>query len=150
MGQDVLGQPRRHVLMHAADAEIIGVHAGAGHALIELHQDFPLLEAPQHRGHGAHVHALGGDVEKMVEQAGNLAEQHPDVLAPGRHLQAQQAFGGEYERVLLAHHRDVIQAVEVGDRLHVRLVLDQLFGAAMQQPDVGIGALYHFAVQFQH
>ena len=52
--------------------------------------------------------------------------------------------------MLLVHRRDVVEPVEVADRLQVGLVLDQLLGAAMQQPDVRIDALDHLAVQLQH
>src|SRR5262249_57812917 len=47
---DVVDQLRRQVLVHAADAEIGGMHAAAGGALIEAHQLLALLEAPERRG----------------------------------------------------------------------------------------------------
>jgi hypothetical protein len=49
--------------------------------------------------------------------------------------------------MLLVHRRDVIEPVEVRQRLQVGLVLDQLLGAAVQEPDVGINALDHLAVE---
>ena len=52
--------------------------------------------------------------------------------------------------MLLVHRRDIIEPVEIRDRLQIGLVLDQLFGAAMQQPDMRIDALDHFAVEFKH
>src|SRR5919107_1908312 len=52
--------------------------------------------------------------------------------------------------MLLTHRRDVIQAVEIRRRLKVGLVLDQLFSATMEQPDMGICPLDHFAVHFEH
>src|SRR3546814_8318497 len=52
--------------------------------------------------------------------------------------------------MLLAHRRHVVEAVEVGHRLQVGLVLDELLGAAMQQADVRVGALDHLAVHLQH
>ena len=61
-GGDVVDQLRRQVLMHAADAEVVGVHARARGALVEHHQLFALLEAPQRRGQRADVHRLRGDV----------------------------------------------------------------------------------------
>ncbi len=56
----------------------------------------------------------------------------------------------EREGVLLAHRRDVVEPVEIGHRLEIGLVLDQLLGAAMQQADMRIGALDHLAVHLQH
>ncbi len=52
--------------------------------------------------------------------------------------------------MLLVHRRDVVEPVEVADRLQVGLVLDQLLGAAVQQADVRIDALHDLAVQLQH
>ena len=45
---------------------------------------------------------------------------------------------------------DVVEPVEVRDRLQVGLVLDQLLGAAMEQADVRVGALDGLAVHLQH
>ena len=44
---------------------------------------------------------------------------------------------------------DIVEPVEIRDRLQIGLVLDQLFGAAMQQADMRIDALDDFAVQFE-
>ena len=52
--------------------------------------------------------------------------------------------------MLLIHWRDVVEPVEIRDRLQVRLLLDQLFGAAMQETDVRIDASHNFTVEFQH
>src|SRR6185369_6197979 len=41
----------------------------------------------------------------------------------------------------------IVQPVEIGERLEIGLVLDQLFGAAVKQADVGIDALDRFAVK---
>ena len=52
--------------------------------------------------------------------------------------------------MLLVHRRDVVEPVEIRDRLQIGLVLDQLLGAAMQQADVRIDALDDLAVELQH
>ena len=52
--------------------------------------------------------------------------------------------------MLLVHRRDVVEPVEIGQRLQIGLVLDQLLGAAMQQPDMRIDALDHLAVELEH
>ena len=64
--------------------------------------------------------------------------------------QAQQLLGRQAEGMLLVHRRDVIEPVEIGDRLQIGLVLDQLLGAAMQQTDMRIDPLDHLAVELQH
>ena len=52
--------------------------------------------------------------------------------------------------MLLVHRRDVIQAVEIGERLKIGLVLDQLLGTAMQKTDMRINTGDDFAIQIQH
>ena len=136
--------------MHAADAEIRRVHARAGGALVKHHQLFAFLKTPQRRGQRADVHRLRGDVEQMRQDAADLAIQHADQLPAARHRDAEQLFRREAEGVLLIHRRDVIEPVEIRDRLQIGLVLDQLFGAAMQQADMRIDARNDFAVEFQH
>src|SRR5258705_452903 len=69
--------------------------------------------------------------------------------APG-HGQAEQLFGREAEGVLLVHRRQVVEPIEIGDRLWIGLVLDQLLGAAMQQPEMRVDALDDLAVELQH
>ena len=52
--------------------------------------------------------------------------------------------------MLLVHRRDIVEPVEIGQRLQIGLVLDQLLGAAMEQPDMRIDALDHLAVELEH
>ena len=131
-GVDIVDQFRRQVLMHAADPEIGRMHARAGGALVKHHQLFALFKAPQRRGQRADVHRLRGDVEQMRQDAADLAIQHPDQLPAARHRDAEQLFRRQTERMLLIHRRDIVEPVEIRDRLQIGLVLDQLFGAAMQ------------------
>ena len=135
--------------MHAAEAEIGRMHARAGGALVKHHQLFALFKTPQRRGQRADVHRLRGDVEQMRQDAADLAIEHADQLAAARHGDAEQLFGREAERMLLVHRRDVIEPVEIRDRLQIGLLLDQLFGAAMKQADMRIDARDDFAVEFQ-
>ena len=136
--------------MHAADAEIGRMHARAGGALVKHHQLFALFKAPQRRGQRADVHRLRGDVEQMRQDAADLAIEHADQLPAARHRDAEQLFRREAERVLLVHRRDVIEPVEIRDRLQIGLLLDQLFGAAMQETDMRIDARDDLAVELQH
>ncbi len=52
--------------------------------------------------------------------------------------------------MLLVHRRHVIEPVEIGQRLQIGLVLDQLLGAAVQQADMRIDALDNLAIKLQH
>src|SRR5262249_27271288 len=86
----------------------------------------------------------------MRQEASDLGIEHADELTAARHLDAEELFDREAERALLIHRRDVVEPVEIADVLQIRLVLDQLFGAAMEQPDMRIDALDHLAVQLEH
>jgi hypothetical protein len=65
-------------------------------------------------------------------------------------LRAEQLFRREAERVLLVHRRNVVEPIEVPDRLQIGLIFDQFFGSAMEQTDVWIDTLDHLSIKFQH
>jgi hypothetical protein len=67
-----------------------------------------------------------------------------------RRLDPDQVFDRAHVGVLVAHHRHVVEAIHVADRLVERLGLGQLLGTAMQQADVRVGAHHDFAVHLQH
>ncbi len=140
----------RQILVHAADAEVLGVHARAGGALVEDHQLLALVEAPERRRQRADVHGLRGDVQEVREMTADLGVEHADQLSALRNRETQQLLGGEAEGVLLVHRRDIVEPVEVADGLQIRLGLDQLLGAAVQEADVGIDALDQLAVELEH
>ena len=74
----------------------------------------------------------------MVQDPRDLAEQRADPLGALGDLDVEQLLDGEREALLVGHHGDVVEAVEVGQGLQVRLVLDQLLGAAVQQPHMRV------------
>ena len=126
------------------------MHARTGGALIEDHQLLALLEAPERRRQRADVHGLRGDVEQMRQDAADLGIEHADQLAADRDLEAEQLFHRQTVCMLLDHRRDIVEAIEIGQRLQVGLRLDQLLGAAVQQADVRIDPLDDLAVELQH
>jgi len=52
--------------------------------------------------------------------------------------------------VFLVHRRDIVEPVEVGQRLQVRFVLDQLFRATVQKSDMRIDALDDLAMELDY
>ncbi len=146
---DVVDQLRRQVFVHPAGSKIGRVHARARRPLVEHHQLLAFLEAPERRRQRAHVERLRRDVQQMIEDAADLAIEHADQLPAPRHLDAQELLDRKAEGVLLVHRRDVVEPVEIRDRLQVRLVLDQLLGAPVQQPDVRVHALHDLAVELE-
>src|SRR6266542_3470900 len=147
---DVVEELRWQILMHTAGPKVIGVHPGSGGPLIEHHQLLAFLEAPQRRGQRADVHGLGGYIEKMREQPADLAIEYANELGASWHLDSQQPFRRQAERMLLVHRRDVVEPVEIGQGLQIGLVFDQLLRPAVQQADMGIDALDDFAIELKH
>ena len=63
--RNVVDELLRQVLMDSAGAKIGGTQARSRGALVEHHQLFALLEAPQRWSQRADIHGLRGDVEQM-------------------------------------------------------------------------------------
>src|SRR5205823_2592450 len=89
-------------------------------------------------------------VEEMREQAPDLAIEDADELPAPGHRDAEQLLGCQTERVFLVHRRDIIEPVEIGQRLQISLVLDQLLGPAVQQTDMRVDALDDLTVELQY
>ena len=126
------------------------MHARAADRLVAVHQLFALAERVQEHRHRAEIERVRADPHQVIQDARDFVEQCTDVLRPHRRLDAEQRLDRAHVGVLVAHHRHVVEPVHVADRLVERLGLGQLFGTAMQQPDVRIGALDHFAVHLEH
>lgn len=52
--------------------------------------------------------------------------------------------------MLLIHGRDIIEPIEIGQRLKVSLVFDQLLGAAMKKTDVRIDPRDNFSIELEY
>ena len=86
----------------------------------------------------------------MRQQPADFGVEHADNLAAPWNLDAKQPFDREAKGMLLVHRRDIVEPVEVRQRLEVVFILDEFFGAAVQKADVRIGAHHDFAVEFQN
>ena len=86
----------------------------------------------------------------MRQDAADLAIEHADELTAARHFERGEPLDREAERMLLIHRRDIVEPVEIGHVLRVGARLHQLFGAAMEEPDMRIDALDDLAVELQH
>ncbi len=126
------------------------MHARTGNRLVGVHQVFPFAEGVQRHGHGAHVQGVTTNPQQMIEDTGHFIEHGADVLAPLRHLYAEQLFGGQAVGVLVAHHGHVVETVHIRNGLHPGARLGQLLGSAVQEADMRIGTLDNFAVQLQN
>ena len=147
---DVVDKSLRQILMHAAGTEIVRVQTRPARALIEHHELLALLEAPERRRQRADVERERRDVQDMVQDAADFAIEHADELAADRRRDPEQTLDRETERVLLVHRRDIVEPVEIRDGLKIGLVLDELFGAAMQKPDMRIDPAHDLAVELRN
>jgi hypothetical protein len=123
---------------------------GARRGAARVHQLLSLLEHPEEGRECADIERVRRDGEQVVENACNLRVHDTDVLRAKRDVDAQQLLDSERVTMLLAHHRHVVEAVKVRERLVERLVLDQLLRATVQQPDVRVAPLDRLALQLQH
>merc|ERR1719150_3148652 len=129
---DVVQQSDGDVLVHAARPHVCSVHSGSTGSLVELHDLLPLLEEPEEGRDAANVEDVGADTHDVVQDAGQLSEQHPDVLGPQRDVDIEELLHGEAVGLLVAHHAYVVQTVEIRKSLHVGLILDQLLCSSVQ------------------
>ena len=86
----------------------------------------------------------------MIQDPGDLIEQHADVPRPDRRIDLEQLLDRDHVGVLIAHHGHIVEAVHVADRLIERLALRELLGAAMQKPDVRVRFLNDLPVHLEH
>ena len=146
----VLRHPVGQVAVDAARAVVRRVHPRARHRLVDVEQILALAERVEERRHAADVERVRAEPQQVVEDPRDLVEHHADVLRAHRHLDAEQPLDREAVRVLVAHHRHVVEPVHVRQRLEVRPVLGELLGRAVQQADVRVRALDHLAVELEH
>ena len=104
------------------------------------HELFTLLEPPQERRQGANIHGVGEYRHEMVQNTGNLAKQGANPLGTVGNLNVQQLLDGQGKALLVCHHGDVIQTVEVGKGLQIGLVFDELLCTTVEETDVRVGA----------
>ena len=133
--------------MHAAGPEIGRMHARARCAFEEVEAILANFEQPQVGRHRAHVHHMAAQVQHVIADAREFREEHAQILRAQRHFQVQQLFDRQNIAMLHAERRAIVEPVEIGQRLQIGLVLDQLFGAAVQQADMRVASLDDFAVQ---
>ena len=139
-----------YILMYAAWAEPRAVHTRSRSPLEEIQTVFAQFEHPKVGRHGANVHDVRTDVEHVIADAGQFGEQNAQILSALRHLDVEQLLNRKNVAVFLRERAAVIEPIKIGQRLQIRLVLDQLLGAAMKQADMRIHPLDDLTVEFHH
>ncbi len=126
------------------------MHAGPGDGLIAIHEVFAFPETIQEYRHSTDIQAMRAKPHEVIEDTGDLVEQHPYILSPDRRFNPEQALDGQHVCMLIAHHGHVIEPIHITDTLVIGLALGQLFGGPVQEPDMGIGPLDDLAIHLQH
>ena len=89
------------------------MHARARHCLVHVEQHFALPKAIDQHVHGTTVQAMRAEPHQMVQQAGDFGKHHPDVLRANRHINTDQFLDRQAVRMLVAHHRHIVEPVHV-------------------------------------
>lgn len=166
---DIVEQASGNILVDTARSNVCGVHASARDTLVEFletqqsvfdlsapvrhvtdHQLLALLEAPQERRQRTNIHGVGQDSHQVVEDAGQFAEERSNPLGTIGNVDVEELLDGEGEALLVGHHGDVIQPVEIRESLEIGLVLDQLLGSAVKQTDVRVCADNFLSIEFKN
>ena len=134
------------IAVHAAGAEIRGMHACTRDSLVHVVQIFALAEAINQDVHRAAIKTMRTQPQQVVQHAGDFSKHHAYVLGAYGHFQSHEFLNRQTIGVLIAHHGHVVQPVHVGQGLDEGFALGQFFGSAVQQPDMRVSALHHFAV----
>jgi len=68
---------------------------------------------------------------EVVHDTSYLCEQCPNPLRAFRDLDIEELLYCQGKTLFIGHHRYVVESVEIGNRLEVGFVFDELFGAAV-------------------
>jgi len=136
--------------MNTPGTNIGGMETGTGNPFVELHQFLPLFEPPEKRGKSPQIQGMGGNGHEVIENSGDLTKDHPNVLGPNRWLRINQLLHGQRVGMLLGHHGNIVQAVEIGESLEITLVFNELLGTAVKQTNVWVCPLHHFAPELKY
>ena len=139
-----------HVGEQPADADEGGVHAHPAHQLVDVEQLLALAPRVDERRGGAEVERAGAVPEEVAGHPGELAHDHAQVLRARRHLDAEEALGGQREPEVVEQRRQVVHPVGERDALLPGVRLERLLEAGVQEADVGAALAHHLAVELEH
>lgn len=164
---DVVKKTDRNILVNTAGAHVGGVETGTGDTLVEFleswsvlipnqvplatyHELLSLLKTPKEGSQSTNIHSVREDGHQVVENSSDLAKQGSDKLGSLGDLDIEKLLDTESKALLVGHHGDVVESVEVGESLEVGLVLDQLLGTSVKQTDVRIGSDDLLAIELEN
>ena len=107
-------------LVNTTRSNIGCVHSGSTGTFIKFHHFLTLLKEPEEGGDATDIKDVSSNPHDVVEDPGELSEEHPDVLGPDGHIDVEQLLHGERVGLLVAHHRNVVQPIKVRESLQGR------------------------------
>ena len=149
-GLHAVEEVQRRLHRQAADAEVAGHHALAGHRLKDAQNLFALAEGVEKDGQRANVHGVRAQPDQVRIQPGQLGQQHAHPLRLLRNLQLQQLLDRQAVAQVVCHRAQVVDAVGQRHHLLVKLGLAGLLDPGVQIADLGIEPDHDFAVDLQH
>ena len=88
--------------------------------------------------------------QQVIHDSGNFVEHYPNILRPHWHFESKQFFDGHDVGMFVTHHRHVVEAIHIRQRLQIRFMLSQFLSTAVKQADMRISPFNYFTVQFQN
>ena len=126
------------------------MHPRTRNSFIHIEQRFTLAKAVNQDIHRAAVQAVRAQPQQMVEQPGDFGVHDPNVLRTNRHIHAQHFFNCHAIRLLVGHHRHIVEPIHVRQGLNVRFAFGELLSSTVQQANVWVCALDDFTIKLQH
>src|SRR5690606_24496287 len=146
----VLRHGIRQITIDTARTIVGSVHTCARHCFVAVHQVFTFTECVQEHRHCTDVQRVSTDPHQVVQDTGDFVEHDADVLRAQRHIHTEQTLDRHDITVFVTHHRHVVETVHVRHGLQIGFLFCQLLGCAMQQTDMRVSTLNHFAVQLEN
>ena len=143
---------RRQITRQPANARVCRREPRPGQSLNQVVYFFALGERVQEHRQRSNVHRKRPEAKQMRRDAGQLAANHPDVLAAFRQLvvNAKQLLHRQRVGNVVGQRRKVIEPISVRSELVIRHVLGDLLVAAMQVTNFRISLRDNLAVEFEH
>src|ERR1700722_7504087 len=134
----------------AADADVAGHHALAGHSFKETENVFAFPECVKKNGHCANVESVGAQPDQVRIEAAQFSEQNAHPLGFFWYFKAEQFLDGERITEIVGQRIKIIDAIGQRDNLVIKLGLTGLLDAGVQISNFGINANNDLAVNLQH
>ena len=122
----------RDVFLDPADADVVEGLPCTADEVENVEDLLAVAETVKHPRRRAQIVCKRPDEDQMAVDAVQLRHNDTDVLRTRRCLDARELLDRKRIAEVVVHRRDVVEAIRIGQPLHIRPILEQLFDAAMQ------------------